>query len=540
MKLKKLISLGLAAVMTLALLAGCGNNASNKSTEKSSASSATSSSADSKESQANADSKEIVFPLEGDGMSFTGMALLWKDDYLLSDNLAWNTALERANIKVELTQLPRAEGAEKGKLIMASGDYPDFLYKMACLGDFYDYGSEGILRPLEDLIREYAPNMSALLDERNGWEIIASPDGHIYSLPNFTPHEGYGGNSVWWINKKWMDNLGLKEPTNMDELYEVLKAFKEKDANGNGDPNDEVPMSFYDTHYEHLLACVGDGVYIPGTQLAMKDNDLIYYPYTDGYKEFLAVMVKMYSEGLIDTNSFTQTRDQWLANAQSGDVVGMAYYTNSSMAPLEYSGNYVALMPFVHENYPLTNGVSKGTMAITDKCKNPEVLIAWADYFYTEEGSYLAWNGVKDVTYEYDAAGKYRVTGVTSGKYEHEAQFTLKGAANAPLNLVTSIYSDLWAEDNPPQALEAAKYEEGAIYSKGTVVPTFKFTTEEEEKLSTLNTDISGYLKNYVAKVITGELDLEQSWNEFQSTLKSMGADERLSIYKAAYDRITK
>ena len=38
-----------------------------------------------------------------------------------------------------------------------------------------------------------------------------------------------------YINQTWLDNLGLEVPTNMDELEEVLIAFKEGDPNGNGD-----------------------------------------------------------------------------------------------------------------------------------------------------------------------------------------------------------------------------------------------------------------------------------------------------------------
>lgn len=44
------------------------------------------------------------------------------------------------------------------------------------------------------------------------------------------------------INKQWLDNLKLEVPATTDELYTVLKAFKEQDANGNGDSKDEIPM----------------------------------------------------------------------------------------------------------------------------------------------------------------------------------------------------------------------------------------------------------------------------------------------------------
>ena len=46
-----------------------------------------------------------------------------------------------------------------------------------------------------------------------------------------------------WINTQWLDNLGLEMPTTTEEFYQVMKAFKEQDANGNGDLNDEIPLS---------------------------------------------------------------------------------------------------------------------------------------------------------------------------------------------------------------------------------------------------------------------------------------------------------
>ena len=36
---------------------------------------------------------------------------------------------------------------------------------------------------------------------------------------------------------EWLDNLGLEVPTTYQEFEDVLTAFKEQDANGNGDPN---------------------------------------------------------------------------------------------------------------------------------------------------------------------------------------------------------------------------------------------------------------------------------------------------------------
>lgn len=44
-----------------------------------------------------------------------------------------------------------------------------------------------------------------------------------------------------YINTKWLENLGLEMPTTLEEPHSVLVAFKEQDANGNGDPTTKSP-----------------------------------------------------------------------------------------------------------------------------------------------------------------------------------------------------------------------------------------------------------------------------------------------------------
>lgn len=45
-----------------------------------------------------------------------------------------------------------------------------------------------------------------------------------------------------YINRKWLDTLGLSMPQTTDELYAVLEKFRDGDPNGNG-LGDEIPFS---------------------------------------------------------------------------------------------------------------------------------------------------------------------------------------------------------------------------------------------------------------------------------------------------------
>lgn len=71
---------------------------------------------------------------------------------------------------------------------------------------------------------------------------ITAPDGNIYALPQINECYHCDNALKLWINKAWLDKLGLQLPTTTEEFYQVMKAFKEQDPNGNG-KNDELPLT---------------------------------------------------------------------------------------------------------------------------------------------------------------------------------------------------------------------------------------------------------------------------------------------------------
>lgn len=225
-------------------------------------------------------------------------------EYDLADNLTMQTTLEEAGLKFDFTSVMGADLAEKRNLLLASGDYPEIFMKSSfTMTDLNKYGSQGLFLPLEDLIKEHAPNLTKVLDERNAWKYLTSADGHIYSLPEIGRQDG--ALTTYWINKKWMDNLGLEEPKSLDELYNVLKAFKEQDANGNGDPDDEIPITATDVVKPDLLLPYFDINYDYPTKLAVIDDQLTYVPTSDVFKSYVEFITKLYQEGIMDKNAFT-------------------------------------------------------------------------------------------------------------------------------------------------------------------------------------------------------------------------------------------
>ncbi len=528
MKAKKIIASLLVGVMAVSLAACGGKSASDKDTNNNTPT-------NNETTDGGENTGSITFPL-ADKKEFDVFAIM-NGEYDLKDNATMNTLLEEANLQFAYQSVMGSDLLEKRNLLLSSGEYPDvFLKASLTMTDLDKYGKQGIFIPLEDLIRQFAPNLTAKLDEMNGWDYLTSGDGHIYSLPEIGRQQG--ALTTYWFNKKWMDNLGLKEPTNIDELYNVLKEFKEKDANGNGDPNDEIPITSTDVVKPDLLLPYFGVNYDYQSKTAVVDNELTYIPTSDVFKEYVSFVTKLYQEGIMDKNVFTQKHEQQAAIGQSADVLGSFFDAGAFLTVgRDNDDDYIALTPFVDGKYPLNTGITPGTLAITDSCENPEVIIAWFDQFYTEEGGIKALLGLEGKTWKKNDDGTWEWLigqGYGDDIAAVRASSTIQGAANHP-----SLWPDFWFEKMSPAIDPDEVYlnaERDRVAKKGAVpLPNMRYSDDDSMTIATLKTDMDAYIDQYVAQVATGALQLEGSWEEYITTLNNMGADQLADIYKKAY-----
>ena len=172
---------------------------------------------------------------------------------------------------------------------------------------------------------------------------ITAPDGNIYTLPRVDLSDTGRMDFKQWINKDWLDTLGLEMPTTLEELKDVLIAFRDGDPNGNGE-KDEIPMGIRQPSSIYQLG----GAF--GLQYQMRDTynldengKLHNWLCDDAFKEYLIYMNDLYTEGLIWQDYYKDDRPQWrtnLANAYFG-VMYMPY----SDVFLNVEDQYTALEP---------------------------------------------------------------------------------------------------------------------------------------------------------------------------------------------------
>ena len=170
----------------------------------------------------------------------------------------------------------------------------------------------------------------------------------------------------------------------------MLKAFKEQDANGNGDPNDEIPYSnvYNGEGFEWILSAFG---YV-NLRHDVKDGRYVYVPAEENYRHYLEFMNKLYTEELLDPDYFTQTLEELKIKAASGVIGSGVYYITDFTTDLELKMQYSNVSPLTSEyndtpcwpKYSVER--TDAMLAITDKCEHPELIIQLLDYWYSEEG----------------------------------------------------------------------------------------------------------------------------------------------------------
>ncbi|MBO1910619.1 extracellular solute-binding protein, partial [Microvirga sp. 3-52] len=211
---------------------------------------------------------------------------------------------EKTNINFEFRTPNLDSLATQKNLMFASGDYSEILFAADLSNEEQiKNGGQGTLIPLEDLIEEYAPNIKKMFDENpEVKKSVTARDGHIYALPQVSQGENWYRGPLWY-NAKFLDALNVTElPETTDEMYELLKRFRDEDPNGNGKA-DEIPLTANGMNDVRQFFLGAFGVLDSATGAYVADDKVQYSRNQPGYKAYLEYMKLLYDEKLFDSES---------------------------------------------------------------------------------------------------------------------------------------------------------------------------------------------------------------------------------------------
>lgn len=450
----------------------------------------------------------------------------------------WAWLTEKTGITLEIESYSTEEVQTKIPLIMATPDQmPDLFFRCNLTeADVMNYGQGGQLLCLDDLIEQYGTNVKKCFDTLDyAYGAAVSADGHIYSLPSYNASVSV---CMYYMNSRWLENVGAETPKTLEELYEVFKLIKEKDANGNGDPSDEICLTGEPkTLKRNMLSIVGLSCYWPwqGVLVDAKDDQVFFVETSDQYKYMLQYLRKFYVEGMLDQEVLTQTSDDRKAKLQA-DRVFMSEANGFDPEGKTFNGITGAFVPTpltsqVNDTPMWTSGAPYQTAIglIAGNTKYPEVSFLLMDYLFSEEASRVAYWGLEGVDYKVVDESTWQIESL--GMTENFGLSYYK----TPM-LVPRWNRDEWTQPATTQ-LGNDRLDSIKQYSKMGFQNYLHFTTEEAEQLSVYESELGLFLDDYYAGFITGTYDIDKDWDSYVAKCKTMGADKCVEIYQAAYNR---
>lgn len=437
------------------------------------------------------------------------------------------------------------DSLEAMNLLIAQGNMPDIVAGHLIKQPVNEYGPQGAFVPLNDLVEEHAPNIKAFWDTHPGLkEAISAFDGNYYYIP-YLPDGKYG--RAWFIRQDWLDILGLEQPQNVDELHDVLVAFRDQDPNGNG-LKDEIP--YFARQWEEVNRLLtlwdarssGSDTY---HDFYINDDGMLVHPYAqDAYRIALSNVAQWYEEGLIDPEIYTRgssSRDYLLGENLGGmthDWFASTSGYNSALAGTVEGFNFIPFLPpesaagvrmEEHRRIP----IKPDGWAISYTAEDPVTVIKYFDFWFTEEGRLLSNFGVEGKTWDMVDGEPVFKPEVLNSDSPINSQMYLEGAQIQRGYWQDYRYEWQWTSEGARKGIELYDTQDLLIDQFLGVA----LNKEEQTVFDRYWPSIRTYMLERQQAWVLGSGNVEADWDAYIETLNDMGYEEVIEILNTAYAR---
>lgn len=421
---------------------------------------------------------------------------------------------------------------------------------------------EGYFIQIDELIE---PNMPNYVEKMKDYiPLTVQTDGHIYSIP--TLNECYHCQYLdkLWMNSYKLEQLGLKEPQTIQELYDVCEAYLKADPNNVcfGDISEGKALRWIMNSFiltpndEHSTArCI-----------ISPDGKIVSAAATEQYKEGLKWLKKFYDLGALYEGNFSNTTDslRTLINQDGEPVLFFVNNTSSgyidSTADNEMYRHYEVLSPVEGPDgtrqtpYYKYDGLYEDKFVITDRCRYPEAALRLCDWFFTDNADLMSQYGAEEgVDWVRDPEGKVGINGKPAlyeiySTYSNDVQnhdWQNASIRYAPNDYRLGAAMDADADMFTAPALEKLLYEETKnkqepyAQKAGSydIMPNLHLTAEETSEISVPLVEVTNYISENLVMFVTGKKDIDADWDKYIAGFDNLGLPTLLQVYQTAYDR---
>ena len=533
---KRLLYLTLSTTLLISSLTACGDK---KEETKSDSASITSVSTHEAGDSFHLDTPLTVTSLFNDNAGYP-----MKDDWLL-----WKAITDKTNVTLDIQSIPGSDYGAKLGVLIGSGEIPYIIPKI--YGGGTQYVSSGLILPVSD----YLDMMPNFMDKVKKWgmenelKTITQADGKFYVLPGM--HEKPYVQYSYAVRSDELKKLGIADPTNYEEFYNMLKKLKEAHP-------DIYPFSDRFLANSTMSNIAGDfhvgsgwgkGSYYGYVKA---DDKFEFLPLSENFKNYLNYMHKLVTEGLMDPESFTQTDDQATAKFVSSKSYVIGANTQSIQTYKEtlddkFGAGTTEVSQIVP---PSTDGTIGGSrlengIMLSAKVKDDprfEDIMGFIDWlWYSDEGQMLTKWGVEGTTYTKDSTGTPQLMpditfngnnptgkidlrkeyGFSCGNFSYGGTFDLMQSLRTPLErtFIQACNDKLKLRDPDP---------------------SLPMDEDQMEEVNSYTSQLIDYVDSMTLKFILGTADINTDWDSFEKECKAKGCDKLMELVNQIYVNTSK
>ena len=466
--------------------------------------------------------------------------------------------------------------------IAARQELPDILWGVSINSSTIStYGKEGYFVDLKPYYDDkegpgkvFWDRMDECLTEYQKEYVLShmtDPDtGGMYGVPVIETSLVDGLDFMLWINTEWLDKLQLEKPTNTDELYDVLVAFRDKDPNGNGQ-KDEIPLMGTQKSSGPAQAVnwlVNLFIYYNDSHVYQDYNgdgklEAIYTQ--DAYREALQFINKLYKEKLLTTMLYTASSAEMktITTPSSGTALcgifcGHLTSHTTFQSPVLYEYECLKTWGCATDRdiaYSLDTFITETAekRGVVDKCF--ELLMK----MWTKDGALRIRYGEHGVNWvepdegalsDYGLPAQYKMLDDPFMQQNSVMWGDIASTLNDYAEGETAQISDEldeWSAHKSKMLATARKYYEecrdtiNPKYLADPFMESFILNSEEDEEISLKRTNVNNVISTYVKDFITGsggkDINNDADWAEFHREMKEEGYEDLLAMYQRCYER---
>lgn len=458
------------------------------------------------------------------------------------------------NIQIEWLHPPVGGETEQLNTMIAARNLPDIIHTAwdSISGGPGKMIADEIIIDIDELVQENAPNLMKYWEENPGLRSLTYTDEQeCYGMPYYWPQTEYLFHFGFVVRGDWLEKLGVETPTDVDTWYQYLTAVRDGDPNGNGE-QDELP--FAGKNPNGTLDDIMQLQRLYGIQpnaffYREKSGEIVSAIHQPAMKEWLKTMAKWYAEGLIDPEILSTDRttlDSKVLTDQAGALwsgagtgqLGLYLKQKENDGDDTFSLDPVPVPTSPDgERLGWLKTMASDASGITTANSYPVETVKYFDYYFSKEGHLLSQAGVEGKAYTLSGEDLSFTEYCTANPDGLSFDSALIQCGLAPMSFTGYQLADYWKYNISFTPQAASSDEVWGDYTVNKELSGLRFTSEENNRVASIQNDVKALYQEVVSKIITGQMEADK-FDEFIGQAEGIGINELHEIYKAADERM--